>query len=74
MPRTHPPYSPEFRRQIVDLVRTGRDPADLTREFEPTAQAIRNWVVQARRNAERLWTASAASILAKLDRLPASSV
>ncbi len=37
MPKTHPPYSPEFRRQIVDLVRAGRDPADLAREFEPTA-------------------------------------
>ena len=54
MPRTHPPYSPEFRRQIVDPVRAGRDPADLAREFEPTAQAIRHWVVQARRNAQRL--------------------
>ena len=54
MPKTHPPHSPEFRRQIVDLVRTGRDPADLAREFEPTAQAIRNWVVPARRNAQRL--------------------
>ena len=48
-----PPYSPEFRRQIVDLVRTGRDPADLAREFEPTARAIRNWVVQADRQEGR---------------------
>ena len=54
MPKTHPPYSPEFRRRIVDLVRAGRDPAGLAREFDPTAQAIRNWVVQARRNAKRL--------------------
>jgi len=53
MPKTHPPYSPEFRRRIVDLVRTGRDPADLAREFEPTAQAIRNWVVQADRQEGR---------------------
>jgi hypothetical protein len=29
MPRTHPPYSPEFRRQMVDPVRAGRDPDDL---------------------------------------------
>ena len=49
MPRTRPPYSPEFRRQMVDLVRAGRDPTDLAREFEPSAQAIRNWVVQAER-------------------------
>jgi transposase-like protein len=44
MAKTRPPYSPEFRRQIVDLVRAGRDPDDLAREFEPTAQSIRHWV------------------------------
>src|SRR3954454_13301826 len=47
MPKTRPPYSPEFRRQMVELVRSGRDPTDLAREFEPSAQAIRNWVAQA---------------------------
>jgi transposase len=47
MPKTRPPYSAEFRRQMVDLVRAGRDPGDLAREFEPSAQAIRNWVAQA---------------------------
>ncbi len=44
MPKTRAPYAPEFRRQMVDLVRAGRDPDDLAREFEPTAQSIRNWV------------------------------
>jgi transposase len=44
MPKTRSPYAPEFRRQIVELARAGRDPADLAREFEPSAQAIRNWV------------------------------
>ena len=39
MPKTRPPYAPEFRRQIVELVRAGRDPTDLAREFEPSAQA-----------------------------------
>src|SRR5947208_13707875 len=52
MPRTHPPYSPEFRRQMVDLVRAGRDPDDLAREFEPT-HSIRAWVTQADRNEGR---------------------
>jgi transposase len=47
MPKTRPPYAPEFRRPMVELVRAGRDPADLAREFEPSAQAIRNWVLQA---------------------------
>ena len=37
MPKTRPPYSPEFRRQMVDLIRAGRDPDELAREFEPTA-------------------------------------
>ena len=53
MPRTHPAYAPEFRPQMVELVRSGRDPADLAREFEPSAQAIRNWVAQADRQAGR---------------------
>ena len=40
MAKTHPPYSPEFRRQMIELVRAGRDPADLAREFEPSRQSI----------------------------------
>jgi hypothetical protein len=39
MPKSHPPYAPEFRRQMVELVRSGRTPEELSREFEPTAQA-----------------------------------
>ncbi len=44
MAKTRPPYAPEFRRQMVELVRAGRDPDDLAREFEPTTQSIRHWV------------------------------
>jgi transposase len=47
MPKTRQPYALEFRRQMIDLVRAGRDPEDLAREFEPTSQSIRNWVIQA---------------------------
>ncbi len=47
MPGTHSPYPPEFRRQMVELVRAGRSPEMLAREFEPSAGAIRNWVGQA---------------------------
>jgi transposase len=53
MPKTRPPYAPEFRRQMIDLVRAGRDPDDLAREFEPTAQSIRNWVAQSDRSEGR---------------------
>ena len=47
MPKTRPPYLPEFRRQMIDLVRAGRSPEDLSREFEPTAQSIGAWVAAA---------------------------
>ena len=50
MPKTRGAYPPEFRRRMVELVRAGRSPAELAREFEPTAQAIRNWVRQADRD------------------------
>lgn len=46
MPQKRPPYPPEFRRQMVELVRSGRSPEELAREFEPSAQTIRNWVAQ----------------------------
>ena len=50
MAKTRPPYTPEFRRQMVELVRAGRLRDELAREFEPTAQSIRNWVAQAERD------------------------
>jgi len=50
MARKHAPYTPEFRRQMIELVRSGRSPESLAKEFEPTAQAIRNWVAQAGRD------------------------
>ena len=53
MPRSRKPYPPEFREQLVALVRRGRDPEELAKEFEPTAQSIRNWVAQAERDAGR---------------------
>jgi transposase len=50
MPKSHPPYPPEFRRRMVELVRSGRTPEELSREFEPSAQSISNWVRQAERD------------------------
>jgi transposase len=48
MPKRHrAPYPAEFRRRLVELVRAGRTPESLAKDFEPTAQAIRNWVRQA---------------------------
>ncbi len=47
MPKSRAPYAPEFRQQMIDLVRSGRNPESLSREFEPTAQTIHNWLRQA---------------------------
>ena len=50
MPRNRPPYPPEYRQKMVDLVRGGRTPEELSREFEPSAQSIWNWVRQSERD------------------------
>ena len=50
MPKSHPPYPPELRRRLVELVRAGPSPAELAEEFEPSDQCIRNWVRQADRD------------------------
>ena len=51
MARTHQAYPPEFRRQMVELVQSGRTPDELAREYEPSAGSIRNWVAQHERDA-----------------------
>ena len=51
MPQTKPAYPKEMRQKIVDLVHAGRTAASLAREYEPTATTIRNWVVEAERDA-----------------------
>ena len=53
MPRTRGSYPPVFRRRMIELVRAGRTPESLGQEFEPSAQAIRNWVRQADRDEGR---------------------
>lgn len=53
MPRFRSAYPPEFRRQLVELVRSGRTPEELSREFEPTAQSISTWVKKAERDADK---------------------
>ena len=53
MSKKRPPYPPEFRRQLIELVRSGRSAEELAKEFEPSAQAIRKWVEQADRDEGR---------------------
>jgi transposase len=50
MPKARPPYPAEFRRKVVELVRAGRSPSELAKQFEPSEQTIRNWVAQADAN------------------------
>lgn len=42
MPKSRPPYPPEYRRQMMEPVRADRTPEELSRDIEPTAQSIRN--------------------------------
>ena len=47
MPRSRPPYPPEFREQMLAMVKAGRTPEELSKEFEPSATTIHNWMRQA---------------------------
>ena len=69
MSKKQPPYAPEYRRQMVELVRTGRTPGELAREFECSASAIRNWVRQADRDEGRREDGLTSSELEELRRL-----
>ena len=54
MPRSRPPYPPEFRAEAVRLVREGgRSPDQLARDLGCSGQTIRNWVRQADLDAGR---------------------
>ena len=70
MPQRHTPaYPAEFRERLVELVRSGRSPEDLAHEFEPSAQTIRNWVVQADRDAGKRSTGLTTADREELRRL-----
>ncbi len=53
MPRSRPPYPREFREELIRLARSGRTPEALSKEYEPSAQTVRNWVAQADRDEGR---------------------
>lgn len=46
-------YTAEFRQQMVELVRTGREPKQLAKEFGCSYWSIKTWVRQAERDAGR---------------------
>jgi transposase len=46
VPKSRPPYPEEFRREAVQLVRSGRKVPDVAASLGVTAQSLRNWVKQ----------------------------
>ena len=41
-----PPYPPEFRQQMVELVKAGRRPSELAKEFGCHETSIAGWVAR----------------------------
>jgi transposase len=56
MPRTRPPYPPEFRREAVALVRSGTPLKQVAAELGVSEQTLRNWRRQGDVDAEGLTT------------------
>jgi transposase len=46
MPKTRPPYPPEFRREAVQLVLAGRGVKDVAESLGCSDQSLHNWVKQ----------------------------
>lgn len=46
MPKTRPPYPPEFRREAVAMVRSGRPVPEVAEALGVSQQSLRNWVKQ----------------------------
>jgi transposase len=53
LPRTRPPYPPQFRRQAVELLRSGTPLREVAVELGVSEQTLRNWVRQGEVDAGR---------------------
>ena len=42
-------YTEEYKHHLLELVREGRTPEQLAKEYEPSARTIRNWMQAAER-------------------------
>ncbi len=48
MPRTRPPYPPEFRQEAVRLFRSsGKSQREIARDLGVAAETLRSWIRQA---------------------------
>jgi transposase len=74
MPKSRRPYPLEYRERMMELVRSGRSPESLAKEFEPTAQCIRNWIRQADRDAGRRQDGLTTAERSELQRLRRENV
>ena len=46
MPKTRPPFPPEFRREAIAMVRSGRPVPEVAEALGVSQQSLRNWVKQ----------------------------
>lgn len=54
MPKSHPPYPPEFRARAVELVRSsGKSVPEIARELGISGQGLRDWIRRANADAGR---------------------
>lgn len=53
MANRRPRYTAEFKAQMIALVRSGRSPESLAKEFPPAPKTIRDWAAQADRDEGR---------------------
>ena len=65
MPKSKPPYAQAFRDQMVELVRSGRPPSDLSKEFGCHITSILSWVRKAGGSATTKLPADVAALNAK---------
>lgn len=68
MPRPRPPYPVAFREQMVELVRAGRKPTELAREFGCDVSSIHAWLRQARGGASTAPSGSSDAPLSASER------
>ncbi len=64
MPKSRPRYPPEFRREAVAMVRSGRKVSEVAAALGMTEQSLRTWVKQERDLLKR----AAAFFAAETDR------
>jgi len=74
MPRTRPPYPPEFRAEAVELIRSGaKTIRGLSRDVGVSDQTLRNWLKQSDIDAGRRHDGLTTSEREELRRLRAEN-